>query len=124
MKKALLLVIALMSYFGVVSVSHSGLKLTIPVSVTATSILGSFGSTRNSANNVEYLYYFDYGTSVTVYAQDSASTLASCSTSNPSHMSIIRGGVDSSYFYVTFDSTGQCTTIYNGNGSLLEPKVQ
>lgn len=123
MKKILLLAIAVMSCFGMVSVTQAGLKLTLPVTITATSVYGSFGTARNSTNAIEYLYYFDYGTSVRVFARDAVSASASCVTTNPTHLAIMRGAADSSYFYVIFDDTGQCTSISHGNGSVMEPKV-
>lgn len=122
MKKSLLLFVAVMTYFGMVSVSQAGAQYNLPVTVSTTNIYGSFGSARNSANTVEYFYYFDYGTNVRVSARDAAGTAASCVTTDPTHLSIIRGAVDSSYLYIAI-SDGNCTSISHANGSVMEPKT-
>lgn len=122
MKKSLLLLIVVMSHFVMVGISHAGAKFSLPVVVTATTIYGNFGSTRNSANAIEYFYYFDYGSSVRVYARNAAGTTASCVTTNPTHTAIIRRAVDSSYLYIAL-SAGTCTSVRHANGSVMEPKV-
>lgn len=122
MKKNILMLLFSVSLFSVISGSHAGMQIAFPVVITPNAISGSFGSVRNSANGVEYLYYMDNGTTLKVYAQDAAGNSASCVTADPAHFALIRGSVDTSYYRVLYDGTGTCTTFTNHNGSLFEPK--
>ena len=121
MKKLSLITVALLVSITVSGFAFAGYKITVPVTVTASSFTGSYGSARNSADALQYLFCRDDGTSAFCGARDSSGVTKSCTTSNAAHLNIIRGMVDTSRVGVSFNTSGTCTSIYQVNGSYYEP---
>ena len=86
----------------------AGNKLNNPVTLTATSMYGSLGSARNSANAVEHIGCSTTGGTALCSARNAAGTTASCSTNNAFMVQQVVGLNPMSEVYVTF-SNGSCT---------------
>lgn len=118
---ALLLSLTLLVAF--VSAAQAGFQGVYPVVLGTNVFQGSFGSARNSADNVQYLYCWDFGASGQCGARDVQGQFRSCSTNDPVHISTIRGMDDTSYIRVYFDTSGVCTRIQSLTYSATEPKL-
>jgi hypothetical protein len=104
--------------------AFAGFKIKYPVVITSSYFLGSFGSARNSTNDVvHYLYCRDRGAVAYCGARDSNHKNVQCATTDPTHLNVIRGMDDSSRILVWYNS-GRCTLIDSLNTSAAEPKVQ
>ena len=104
--------------------AFAGNKATQEVIATTTTISGALGSVRNSDDQTQSLYCKDYGASAYCYAKDASGNSASCTTSDSTHLSVIRGWKDSGYIYIRYDENGTCTRVETINGSPYEPKQQ
>jgi hypothetical protein len=102
--------------------AFAGLKGTYNVFTTASSFGGSLGSARNSADAVQYIGCRDQQTVAYCYGRDAAGVTKSCTTSNPTHLAMIRGWTDSVYVRINFNTAGTCTNILQSVFSQLEPK--
>jgi len=123
MNKLNIMILASIVAVTLSSNAFSGLKAINNVIVGASYFYGAFGTARNSADTVQYIGCWDYGNSARCFARNSASTAKSCSTTDPNHLAVIRGLVDSTYIYVNFNTTtGACTNVYSYNNSFWEPK--
>ena len=100
----------------------AGLKGTYNVTTSATSFAGSLGSARNSADAIQYIGCRDQQTVAYCYGRDAAGVTKSCTTSNPTHLAMIRGWTDSTYVRISFNTAGTCTNILQSTFSQLEPK--
>ena len=103
--------------------SIAGAKFSYPVSIGANTIWGAFGSARNSADPDQLIGVYDYTTSVMIYARDDAGNSASCTTNNVDHIAQLRGLIDATLIYVTWDSQGNCSQIYTYKASFIEPPL-
>ncbi|WP_444994642.1 hypothetical protein [Aliikangiella sp. IMCC44359] len=102
--------------------TFAGTKSTYNVTATATTISGSFGSARNSADNTQILHVGDTGAVATIWARNAAGVVKSCTTSNPQHLAALRSGTSNSYL-IASHSSGSCTYVNVYKGSLFAPKV-
>jgi hypothetical protein len=103
--------------------AFGGAKSSCPVRLGADFFTGCFGSVRNSADNIQFLYCADFGNHALCYARDDDGAVGACTTNNPTHLNVIRGMDDSSYIHLTFNAAGQCTSVRSYNYSVAEPKV-
>lgn len=102
--------------------AFAGLKGTYNVVTTASSFSGSLGSARNSADAIQYIGCRDQQTVAYCYARDAVGVSKSCTTTNPTHLAMIRGWTDSTYVRINFNTAGTCTNILQSAFSQLEPK--
>jgi hypothetical protein len=113
---------------GVMSVSSqsalAGLKSGTDVYIGNDVAFGSLGKVRNSADSTQHIGCTDYGDTAMCYATDAQGVDVSCTTTDATHLSVIRSISDSSYLHFTFDTNGYCTSIMVGNRSIEEPKQQ
>ena len=100
--------------------AFAGFKLDVPVSVTANTFSGAWGSARDGAGG-QYIGCRDDGGSAFCLARDAAGTTRSCTTNDPVHLSIIRGLTDTSRLIVNFGG-GMCTRVTGINASYYYPK--
>ena len=110
---------------GLSTASFAGAKDSYPVYVdTVTRFFsGSMGSARNSTGFQQNLYCYSSTSGYGVcQARDAAGTPASCVTSDANMIAAIRSVNTDSYVSVSYDSSGNCTSILVGTGSHHEPK--
>ncbi len=104
----------------------AGQKTTANVIITNTATAhefsGSQGSARNSADALQRIYCSIDHISGFCLARNSAGAVASCSTSNPDIMAVIRGINGDSYLFVRHDGAGTCTSVSVNSGSYYAPK--
>ncbi|TQV87614.1 hypothetical protein [Aliikangiella coralliicola] len=112
----------LVSLSAVVSLqAFAGTKSTYNVTATNTTIAGSFGSARNSADNVQVLHIGDTGSIATIWARNAAGDIRSCTTNNAGHLAALRSATSNSYL-ISSHSGGTCNTVRVYKGSLFAPK--
>jgi len=99
---------------------YAGLKLNREVIVNATSFSGDLGSSRNSADNVQYIGCNDLGASIQCYGKNAAGFTKSCSSNTAQMMQQVRGLRTNTYLIVYFDAAGACTSIRSFQGSYAE----
>lgn len=100
---------------------------TLDVSVSGHYAVGSFGSTRNSANTGEYAQCIQVVSSSLNYGfcqfRDAQNEFGVCYTTDPARLEVLRGMPEDAQFYVTWNaSSGQCDYVQITNSSLTEPK--
>jgi len=83
---------------------------------------GSFGTTRATSNNSDEMLCYQSPTyaDCTVYA---GGVTASCGTTDPNMIAVIRSLNSDAYIYFASDTTGKCTTISTYNDSGYVPKT-
>lgn len=124
MKKTLLsLAATLIAVTAFAYTAQAGFKIVLPVFLGNGYFQGAYGSVRNSADNAQYLFCWDFGGSGQCGARDAQGVTRSCSTTNPVHLSTIRGMDDTSFIRVYHDATGACTRIQSLTYSATEPKL-
>jgi hypothetical protein len=102
----------------------AGQKTTANVIITAgaNEFSGSLGTARNSADNLQRIYcYFDHIDAFCL-ARNSAGVVASCTTSDPDIMAVIRGINGDSWLFVKYNGAGTCTNVRVNNASYYAPK--
>jgi hypothetical protein len=104
--------------------AFGGAKSSCPVRLGADNFTGCFGSVRNSADNMQFMFCADHGSYALCYARDHDGAVGACNTNNPTHLKVIRGMDDSSYIHLTYNPAGQCTSVKSYNYSVAEPKVR
>lgn len=116
-----LLATSLFSALSFSATSLAGHKATHNVIVNNTSISGSFGSARNSADSVQYIASLDRGTYMVVMAKSAAGVSKSCTTKKPTHFEQLRALGSDSFLYVSV-SGSTCTNVDIQNSSSFAPK--
>ncbi|RKG83187.1 hypothetical protein D7W79_00665 [Corallococcus exercitus] len=110
---------------GLSTASFAGAKSSQPIYVDNVNraFSGSMGSVRNSSDTTQSLYCSSssagYGSCI---ATNASGVSVSCLTTNANLLAVIRSVNSDSYVQVTYDSTGNCTSILVGTGSNHEPK--
>lgn len=103
------------------SQAFAGTKSTYNVYNSATSISGSFGSARNSADTSQTLHIGDTGSIATIWSRTSSGSIKSCTTNNAAHLAALRSATSNSYL-IANHSGGTCTYVNVYKGSLFAPK--
>ena len=88
---------------------------------------GAIGTTRNSADNVQYLGCTVYGTSggtqqVICKARNTDGKTAACTSSAPAIIQAALAVNGDSYVWFGFNADGNCTRLYGYNWSWYAPK--
>jgi hypothetical protein len=102
--------------------AFAGWKVNYPVWISHYHFQGSFGSVRNSVDNIQYIYCQDRGTDAVCSARDSNYNTVGCSTNNLILLDVIRGMDDSSFIKVYYKG-GTCSRIEAFNTSAAGPKL-
>jgi hypothetical protein len=107
----------------------AGYKVSPAVYVNSTGryASGAFGTARNSADSVQYLYCTVSATAGSTrqaqcFAQDASYRFAGCSTSDQAMVLNVASMNSDANVFFTWDASGNCTSIYVDNGSQFEPK--
>jgi hypothetical protein len=117
MKKSIFAVSLLLVSGG----AFAGAKFSNPVYFSGNSFQGSFGSIRNSADTIQYLYCQRRSTSASCWARNASGQYRVCNTSSPAHLDLLDSLGNSSHLYVNYDTSGTCTTLFHAIGSVYEP---
>jgi len=129
MKKSALITLGIAGLLAATA-AWAGYKGTWPVYVDTLNRTagGSLGSTRNSTDSSQYIGCYTYAYSsgseyALCIASTSAGAYASCWSSVPQIINVVRSLNGDGYVYFRYDTGGQCTYVEVQNYSTLEPKA-
>jgi hypothetical protein len=112
------------------STGHAGLKAADTVSIDSVNrtAFGAFGSVRNSANAVEFMYCYAYhyasGSSTAVCsARNSAGVTLTCSSTSAPIVAAADSLSGDSQLYFQADASGNCVFVRTLNSSQYPPKA-
>jgi len=118
-------VITLISMLFVSSMAFSGLTVNTGVITSEGYFSGSFGSSRNSANGIEYISctFTGHDNLLVCGATDRNGVSKYCYTTDPDMTKTVSSMTDSSLVIIRFETTySQCTSIRITNASYVEPR--
>jgi hypothetical protein len=101
--------------------ADAGQKFVYEVTVAVSAAYGSLGSARASSDANQMIGCSSYGNSGYCYARDRNNSSAMCLWSTPAQAQAVASLTDLSYIYFTFDSSGNCATVYVANYSYFLP---
>jgi hypothetical protein len=102
----------------------AGQKTTANVIITAgaNEFSGSLGAARNSADTMQRIYCASDHISGICNARNAAGAVATCTTSDPDILAVIRGINGDSFLFVKHNGAGTCTNVWVNNASYYMPK--
>ncbi len=109
---------------GTTSTASAGARVTSPVWIDREDriVMGSFGDTRATADNIQYISCvtgaFGIGSCAAV---DASGRMAACSTFTPDQLATIRSLTQHSFIVFSWDKSGTCTSIEVVNASWSTP---
>lgn len=104
--------------------ASAGLRVTSPVWVDPQEriVMGAFGDTRATADNVQYISCMTGAFSLgSCAAVDAKGRTGACSTFNPDQIATIRSLTQHSFIIFSWDERGICTSIQVQNASWSTP---
>ena len=128
MLRPILSALAITTLISLAPPVHAGVKTNLPVSVdpVARNGKGAIGSTRNSADAVQFIYcYATHAVNAAAFcaARDVAGTVVSCFTTDPNKVAIVSAMTDYSYIFFSYDAAGTCTQLLVENASFYPPMI-
>jgi hypothetical protein len=111
---------------GMCASAFAGNKNSVEVSINTVGpkpyATGHLGYVRNTPDQVQYIGCQVSTTLGSCYAVNSAGFAASCSTTDPATLELIRSLKGDSGLYFRWDANGNCMSILVRNDSMVAPK--